>query len=155
MKTLNGSTMAILVIGTLAIAALVAACGQPAPVMPAAPADEAWTLELRTGTLAATGPFAPPTDEERLTAMQSSMGILVADSLEHGQVVSGDVFNTIQAIDRAREALRQLDGQRDGLQMLVAQYVAMGTCAPECVFDAIQSVEQARSEALKAVGLGR
>ena len=148
------SIVAFLISATLVVSTLVTACGEQAQVMPAAvPGNEATSTEARADTLVAAVPVAPATDEERLTAIQSSIGILVADSLEHGQVVSEDIFNAIQAIDRARESLRQLDGQQAGLGMLVAQYTAMGACPPECVFDLIDSVEQARQEILERVGI--
>ena len=148
------SIAAILISATLVVSIMVAACGPPSPVMPAAfPANEVPSTEARVDTLVGAGRVTSATDEERLTAVQSSIGILVAYSLEHGQVVSEDVFDTMQAMDQAREALRQLDGQQAGLGMLVAQYAAMGTSPPERVFDEINRVEQARSEAPKAVGL--
>ena len=153
---MNKSIVSTLIIGTMVVSSLLAACGQASPpeVVQRAEAAEA---EAGIGALVAIGAAAAPmnvlSDEDRLDAMQYSLQMLVADSLNHGQVVSEDVFDTTQAIEQAKEALRQLDGQMAGLQMLVALHGAMGASPLEGVFDSIEAVERSRQEILKGIGL--
>jgi hypothetical protein len=157
-NTVNKSFVGTLIIGTLVSLATLASCSQSAPVTPAVePTTEAAGAEARIRAIAAHNiavtPLNAVSDEERLNSIQSSIGWLVAESLEHGLVVSEDIFNTVQAIERAKETLRQLDGQRDGLQMLVVQNGELGTSPPEYVFELMHAVDEARLETLKRFGL--
>lgn len=147
------SIVAILISATLVVSSVVAACDQPAQIVPTA---EAPTATAHVGTLPPVVDVTPPkaiTDEERLTAMQSSIGMLISDYSIRGPGVPEYVFDISARVAQAKETLRQLDGQRAGLGMLLAQYAAIGTSAPEYVFDAVNRVDQARSEALRTVGL--
>jgi hypothetical protein len=85
--------------------------------------------------------------------MQYSLQVLVADSLNHGLVVSEDIFDTVQAIEQAKQALRLLEGQQTGLQMLVSQCCACGEPVPEYVFEQIEAVQLLRQDVLKGIGL--
>lgn len=147
------SMVAILISATLVGLSVAAACDQPAQIVPAA---EAPAPTAHVGTLPPVVDVTTPkaiADEERLTAMQSSIGILISDYTIRGTGVPEYLFDIIASVAQAKETLRQLDGQRDGLGMMLAQYAAMGISAPEYVFDAVNRVGQARSEVLRTVGL--
>lgn len=141
------SVVAILISATLVVSALLAACGQPAPNVPAAlTVDEGATQEVLAAPVA-------PTDEERLTAMQSSIGMLINSLVNSGQVAPDYLFEQTQRIEQARQALRQLDGQREGLSTLVMQYCVAGTAVPDSIMDLMDTVKQSREETLKGIGL--
>ncbi len=133
------SIVATLISATLAVSAAVAACGEPAAIAPGA-------------LQAPPQPKAIP-DEERLTTMQSSIGLLINDYSARGSAAPEYLFVIIERVANAVDTLRQLDGQQAGLGMLGAQYAATGASAPEYLYDAVDQVEQARAEVLRGVGL--
>ncbi len=144
------STVAIL--GTLVVSVLAAACSGPAPA--AVRTNRGTVPEPSVSVMPVPiGPTTAPTDDERLTVVQSSVGILINDYAMHGPAIPESLFVIANQIVQARETLRQLDGQREGLAMLTAQYAASGMSAPESIFDQMSRVAAARGETLRAVGL--
>ncbi len=133
------SIVAISISAAVVVSAVVAACGEPAAVAP--------------GAVAAPPQAKTIPDEERLTAMQTSIGMLINDYSTRGSAAPEYLFVIIERVAHAVDTLRQLDGQQAGLGMLVAQYAATGASAPEYLYDAVDQVEQARSEVLRGVGL--
>ncbi len=133
------SIVATLISAILVVPAVMASCGEPAAIAPGA---------VQTPPQVKAIP-----DEERLTAMQSSIGMLINDYSARGLAAPEYLFDIIHRTAQAIETLRRLDGQRAGISMLIAQYEAEGTSAPGYVDDAVNQVEQARSEVLRGVGL--
>ena len=140
--------VATLTIGFLVVAAVAAACSAPARVAPITT-----TTEKPAVPQVPTTQVRAVTDQERLIGMQSAIGMLINDSLNHGQAVPDYLFEQTQKIEQARLALHKLDGQREGLSMLVMQYCNAGSEAPDCVFDLLNSVQDSRQEILAKVGL--
>ena len=87
--------------------------------------------------------------------MQQSIGILINDSMNQGQVVPDYLVEQTQKIEQAKSVLRKLDGQREALSMLVMQYCAEGATAPDCVFDLLDTVQQSRESAIEEIGLSQ
>ncbi len=133
------SIVASLISATMAVSAVVASCGDRGAFAPTA---------VQTPPQARAIP-----DEERLTAMQSSIGMLINDHSARGLAAPEYLFDIIHRTALAIETLRQLDGQSAGLGMLIAQCEATGASAPGYVYDALDQVKQARAEALRGVGL--
>ena len=140
--------VATLTIGFLVVTAVAAACSAPARVAPITA-----TTEKPAVPQVPTTQVRAVTDQERLIGMQSAIGMLINDSLNHGQAVPDYLFEQTQKIEQARLALHKLDGQREGLSMLVMQYCNAGSEAPDCVFDLLNSVQDSRQEILAKVGL--
>lgn len=132
------SIVAILISAAVVVSAVVAACGEPEVTAP--------------GAVQVPRPEPIP-DEERLTAMQTSIGMLISEYSTRGSAAPEYLFDISERVVQATGSLRQLDGQRAGLGMLVAQYAATGASAPEYLYDAVDQVEQAKSEVLRGVGL--
>ncbi len=145
---MNKSIIAIVISATLVTSSVLAACGQPA-AQPAAMIAPPATTEVAAKVVVAVG----PTDVERLEEMQRSIQMLICQSLENGVVVSDAVNDQTQAIEKARQELLALDGQRSGTHMLIGQYIMSGQEAPDYQYELAESIEHARQEILKRVGL--
>jgi uncharacterized lipoprotein YajG len=142
------SIVAMLTIASLFALFLIAGCGQPA-AQPAAingtypSPQESLNRVVVVGT----------TEVERLEEMQRSIQLLIWQSLENGVVVSDALHDQTQSIEKARQEMIALDGQRSATHMLIAQYIMSGQDAPDCEYQLAQSIEQSRQEILKRVGL--
>ena len=142
------SMLAILVLGTVSISAIVLGCSQPA-AQPAA-MNGLYTAPTEAPSIVA---VAVATDVERLEEMQGSIQLLIMQSLMNGVVVSDALNDQTQSIEKAKQELIALDGQRCGTHMLINQYLMSGQPVPECEYELAQSIEQARQDVLKRVGL--
>ena len=167
METKRKTIVAIFVSATLLVSAAVAACGQPAPIAPAA---EAMTTKARVGTVAAAVVVTPAKatpDDACLDEMQRELQMVIAWYVGGGQLAPDYLYAFAQSIEEARQALRELEGKRLAIQTAIGE-LASGICqtVPDsthaivmneyrALVSELESIEQARSEALKTVGLER
>ena len=164
---MNKSIVAILISVTLVVAAVAAACGQPAPAMSA---NEATTPKAPVGTVVAVVAVTAAratTDEERLDEMQREIQMVIAWYVGGGEPAPDHLYAFAQSIEEARRALRELEEERLAVQTYIGELTsAVCQLVPEsehaiimnhhkALVSALESIEQARSEVLKAIGLER
>ncbi len=128
----------------LAIGVIATGCAQAAAIRPTAKSN------VQSRAMVAVG---STTDQERLELVQHSTQMLINQYLMTGQPVPEYLNETTQAIEKAKKALLDLDGQRSGMQMLINQHLMAGEPAPDYDYSIIDSIERSRQEILKGVGL--
>ena len=63
------------------------------------------------------------------------------------------LWDQAQSLEKARQDLLKLEGQRAGLQMHGAQHEANAEPIPDSEYELARSIEESRQEILKSVGL--
>jgi hypothetical protein len=139
------SIVALLALGT---SVLISGCSAPLDdnVVVNAPAPS-------SGARSASVPAIPATAEDRLEAMQISIGLLVSQYEASGTQAPEYLFEQSKSIETARHDLMDLEGQSAGIQMLIAQQAASGQVVSEAEIELARSIEQAQKDLLKKFDL--
>ena len=137
------SIVAILIIGTLAASAVLAACGQPTATAPRAVAS--------SPDLDATPADYRPQEERQLDEARRQILVAMMVSASASPV---DRAGMNTALDQIEDAQRTLGGIADGRAMLMAIMVNQGASSGE-IDTALGAIEDARQEVLARLALSR
>lgn len=139
---------------------IIAGCGQASTTPQAAAPPRAIPQDVPTGVVPLAW-LAPQGDESatdaaRLDGMQHRVQMVIAGYFAAGQPAPEYLeylYASVQSVQDAREALKELEEQRLATQKFVNEYIMGGQPVPDFEYAVLESIEQARLTLLRRIGL--